>query len=187
MKGMGWTRMAKGLALAALLITASLVACGGEKATSEEHFRLGNEATQKGEWEHAISEYNAALEIEPDNASVLTNLGVVYYNTGELELAIEQYEKAVEIAPKDADIHSNLGAALVQVNQLERALDEYLLAVELDPELFEAQFGLGVVYALLGNNEKAIEAFETFQALDTGQDPMATQQAREYLQQLRGQ
>jgi tetratricopeptide (TPR) repeat protein len=181
------TRTARGLVVVALLVVAGMVACGGEKVSSKEHFQLGNEATQNGDWELAIAEYEAVLDVEPDNASALTNLGVVYYNTGELELAIEQYEKAIEIAPKDADIRSNLAAALVQVNQLERALDEYSLAVELDPDLFEAHFGLGVVYALMGDNEKAIEAFEAFQALDTGKDPMATQQAQQYLQQLRGQ
>jgi Flp pilus assembly protein TadD len=184
---MGRTWTGKGLVMATLLIVASLVACGGEKASSEEHFRLGNEAAQNGEFEQAIVEYEAVLKIEPDNTSALTNLGVVYYNTGQLELAIEQYDKALEIAPEDADIHSNLAAAHVQLNQLEEALSEYQLAAELDPDLPEARFGLGVVYAQLGDNEKAIKAFEAFQELDTGKDSMATQQALQYLKQLRGQ
>ena len=75
----------------------------------------------------------------------------------------------------------------MQVNQLEKALEEYSLAVELDPELPEAHFGLGVVFVQLGDNEEAIKAFEAFQALDSGQDAMATQQAQQYLEQLRGQ
>jgi tetratricopeptide (TPR) repeat protein len=106
----------------------------------------------------------------------------------------DRYTKAIELAPNDADIHSNLAAAYVQKHQtsgapdqLDKALEEYQKAVELNPNLAQAFFGLGVVNAVLGQNDAAIEAFERFQELDTGQDPMATSNADEYLKKLRGQ
>jgi tetratricopeptide (TPR) repeat protein len=155
--------------------------------TAEEHFLQGNTYAQNGQFEEAIAEYLAVLEIEPDHVSAMTNLGVAYYNTGQLEEAIAQYKEALDIAPDDADIHSNLAAAYVQVGDLDTALQEYQRAVELAPDLAQAHFGLGVVYAELNDTERAIEAFEQFQAVDSGQDPTATELARQYLEQLKGQ
>jgi tetratricopeptide (TPR) repeat protein len=170
-----------------LAITLGLVACGGENATVKEHFTKGNELAGAGEYDKAIEEYKAALQAEPNNVSVLTNLGVAYYNTGQLDQAVTQYQTALENAPNDADIHSNLAAAYVQQGKLDEAQAEYERAVELQPDLAPAHFGLGVVYSNQGANDEAIQAFEKFLEFDTGNDPIASEQAQQYLNQLRGQ
>jgi tetratricopeptide (TPR) repeat protein len=176
-----------------LLIMLSLSMCGKEEP-AEEHFKRGNELSLSGEFEEAVAEYEQALEIEPENVDLMSNLGVAYYNLGQLDKAIDQYSRAIEIAPNDADIRSNLAAAYVQkhqtsgaLDQLDRALEEYQKAVQLEPTLAQAFFGLGVVYALFSRNDDAIQAFEEFQRLDTGQDSQATSNAEEYLKLLRGQ
>ncbi len=198
--------------LMALLLTVTLVGCGAkptatpstdapyvvdESLSAEEHFQKGNEFAQAGEFDKAIAEYLAVLKADPNNTSALTNLGVVYYNIGDLDQAIAQYQKALQIAPNDADIHSNLAAAYVQKAQvgqttpdsalMGKALQEYQKAVELRPDLAEAYFGLGVIYVTLGENDKAIAAFEKFQQVDKGTDKIATEQAAQYLKQLKGQ
>jgi Flp pilus assembly protein TadD len=185
-------RKSGAIGLVVLFIALALAACGSETPTAEapsleEHFDQGNEFAQAGDFEKAIAEYQAVLEMAPDNVSALANLGVAFYSTGKLDEAVTQYEKALELEPGDADIHSNLGAAYVQLGQLDQALGEYQKAVEINPDLAEAQFGLGVVYVQMGKPEEAIQAFETFQRLDSGKDQIATQQAEQYLQQLKGQ
>ena len=175
-----------------LSIMLTLTMCGNE-TPAEDHFQLGNDFSLSGDFEDAVAEYEQALEVEPENVDVLSNLGVAYYSLGQLDEAIEQYSRAIEIAPKDADIRSNLAAAHVQKyqasgaqEQLDSALQEYQKAVELNPSLAQAFFGLGVVYSVLGRNEDAVQAFEEFQKLDTGQDTTATNNAEEYLKLLRG-
>jgi len=174
--------------------SASPLVEGPEPISAEEHFRQGNEFSQAAEFEQAAEEYRKVLELEPQNVDAMTNLGVAYYNLGKLDEAVEQYRKALTIAPSDADIHSNLAAAYVQKyqlsgasEQLDQALAEYQTAVGLTPDLPEAHFGLGAVYLLLGRNKDALQAFETFLDLDTGKDPVATDNAKEYIKQLRGQ
>ena len=190
---MNTTQKAASLILVSLLIMLSLSMCG-EAKPAEDYLRRGNELSFSGEFEQAVDEYEQALKLEPENVDLLSNLGVAYYNLGQLDKAIDQYSKAIEIAPGDADIRSNLAAAFVQqyqtsgsLDHLEKALEEYQTAVELDPKLAEGFFGLGVVYALLGRNDDAIQAFEEFQALDTGKDSLATSNAEEYLKLLRGE
>jgi Flp pilus assembly protein TadD len=181
-----------GMAFLAALLILALAACGVPEPTAkgpsvEALFQKGNQFAQSGEFEPAIGEYLAVLELEPDNVSAMTNLGVAYYSTGQLEEAIKQYENAQKLAPEDADIRSNLAAAYVQMGQFEDALEQYRKAVELKPDLAEAHFGLGVVFLQLGQMEDAIEAFVAFQDHDSGKDSIATDQAEQYLQQLRGQ
>jgi tetratricopeptide (TPR) repeat protein len=174
--------------------TAEPSAPGEPSSTALDHFSQGNDLNRDGEFEKAAEQYEKALELDPQYVDAMTNLGVAYYNLGQLDRAIEQYTKAIEIAPNDADIRSNLAAAHVQKHQssgdpteLDKALEQYEKATELNPDLAEAHFGLGVIHALQGANTQAIEAFERFQELDQGQDPVATNSAAEYLQQLRGQ
>lgn len=193
------TRKSRIFCLLGLLIMMSLAACGAATPAKDpvlvkEYFERGNELSQTGEFEKAVDEYKKVLEIEPQDVDAMSNLGVAYYNLGQLDDAIGQYSKAIELAPDDADIHSNLAAAYVQQyqvsgtpDQLERALEEYQKAVKLKPDLPEAYFGLGVVYVLLQRNQDAIEAFVRFQELDTGKDSVATDNAMQYLKQLRGQ
>lgn len=174
--------------------TASPPTPGGPSSTAQDLFRQGNDYSRGGDFEKAAEQYEKALELEPEYVDAMTNLGVAYYSLGQLDQAIEQYTRAIEIAPGDADIRSNLAAAHVQKHQssgdpgeLDKAVEQYETAVALNPDLAEAHFGLGVIYALQGENAQAIQAFERFQELDQGQDPVATNSAADYLKQLRGQ
>ncbi|HSJ54516.1 MAG TPA: tetratricopeptide repeat protein [Anaerolineae bacterium] len=194
---------ASALFLMALLLGASLAGCGAAAPTSEplptaeataaqpasaqEFFQVGNQHARVGEFEEAISAYQAALELEPDHVSAMTNLGVAYYNNGQLDEAVSEYLKALAVSPDDEAIHSNLAAAYVQQGKLEEALASYTRALEIEPTLSQAYFGLGVVYMQMEQTEDAIQAFENFQKYDNGEDSVATSQAEQYLNQLRGQ
>ena len=185
------TRKATLLLLVGLLGSLALTACGPEV---KGHFEKGNEFFEAMQFAEAAEEYEKALELEPDNVDVMSNLGVTYYRLGQLDKAVKVYTRAIAIAPKDADIRSNLAAAHVQqyepggaTDQLDMALEQYHKAIELAPDLAEAHFGAGAVYALLGRVEEAIQAFEKFQELDTGTDLKATENAHAILEQLRGQ
>ena len=38
--------------------------------TAEEYYRLGNEYRQRGDWKHAIENYNEAIELDPQSPAV---------------------------------------------------------------------------------------------------------------------
>lgn len=161
------------------LVNATEYSRTGDQERAQEELNLS-----ESEFGEAARMFETVLGIDPEHTAAMVNLGAVYYSLGQLDKAINQYQQALELEPNDAGIHSNLAAAFFQKNDMSRALTEYQLAVELDPTLAEAHFGLGVTYMLLERPDEAILAFETFQALDDGEDPIASQQAAEYLQQL---
>jgi tetratricopeptide (TPR) repeat protein len=185
------TRRATLLLLIGLLAALSLAGCG---PAARGHFEKGNALYEEMQFAEAVEEYEKALELEPDNVDVMSNLGVTYYRLGKLDEAIEVYNRAITAAPEDADIRSNLAAAYVQkqgpdggTDYLNKALEQYQKAIELQPDLAEAHYGAGTVYALMGQVEEAIQEFVKFQDLDKGNDPRATENAAAILEQLRGQ
>lgn len=63
--------------------------------------------------ERGFKLYNLILEKEPDNASVLNNIAVIYENKNELETALSYFEKA-----------KNLSSKVLYKNNFERVLDK---------------------------------------------------------------
>ncbi len=162
------------------LVSATQYSQNGDQERAQEELDLS-----KSEFRQAIAKFEEVLTREPEHVSAMINMGAAYYNLGELDKAIAQYEQALELEPDDAGVHSNLAAAYFQLGDTQGALREYELAAHLDPDMAEAHFGLGVTYMILNQPDEAIDAFERFQALDDGDDPIASQQAGQYLQQLR--
>jgi len=101
--------------------------------------------------------------------------------------AVAKLLTALAADPYNVHATYNLAAAYVQKQEFDQALAEFQRAIDLEPDLAEAHFGMGVVYVLKSENDQAIAAFVRFQELDTGRDRVATEQAKEYLRQLRGE
>ena len=165
--------------------------------SAQAQFELGNSYVRTGQWVQAQAAFQKAIELDPNFQSAYANLGVVYYQLENLDLAASQYKKALELNPNDGDVAYNLGALYLQQallsgdtpdpTLLDQAITQLRQAAELNPDLAEPYFSLGVAYHALNQKEQAIEAFETFLARDTGEDPRAGQEAQRYLEALRNQ
>ncbi|NOX60707.1 MAG: tetratricopeptide repeat protein [Chloroflexi bacterium] len=153
----------------------------------DAYFQLGNAYARQGRLSDAQEAYEKALNINPNHAATLSNLGVVLYQLGKLNEAKAQFEKALQVNPNDAPTHYLLGATLLQMNDLAGAEKSFQKALELDPVLPEAHFGMGMLRRLQGRIDEAIAEFETFLAGPPAQDPRARGEAERILEELRGQ
>ena len=61
------------------------------------------------QYDEALSEFQKALKLNPRNARILYNLGVIYESKEDIEIAKTLYLKALEIDPKleEAQKHLN--------------------------------------------------------------------------------
>ena len=55
---------------------------------------LGNAAYDAREFAQAVDAYEKALELHPDDANVMTDLGTAYRNEGQFDKALELFRKA---------------------------------------------------------------------------------------------
>lgn len=70
---------------------------------------LGNDYFDTHQYQKAVESYGRALELDPNNADVLTDQGVMYRNLGQFDRAIANFEKASKVAPQHVQSLFNLG------------------------------------------------------------------------------
>jgi serine/threonine-protein kinase len=91
----------------------------------------------------AEGEYRAAVEIDPNNATIQSALGHVLVQERKWDEAINTLRQAITLEPNDAVAHNNLGVALQTVGSADAAVPEFREAVRLRPDYLEAHSNLG--------------------------------------------
>ena len=94
--------------------------------------QLGNLCFDSDFPEKAIAAYEKALALDPNNADVLTDMGVMYRKSGKYDKAVQSFDKAVGVNPKHEIARFNKGIVLMHdLNNPQGAIQawEELLAV----------------------------------------------------------
>ncbi len=106
--------------------------------------RLDYDADQ---YDHAILQFQKAIQLAPDMAQAYNNLGLCYYRQNRNGLAIANYQKAIDLNLKsghpDAWPYLNLAITERSLNQPSEAEAHLREAIRLDPNLAPAHFQLG--------------------------------------------
>ena len=176
----------RAMALTVILLVAALayqffLAPSPEQQALSQRLSEGESLVLKGELEEALQQYQAALELAPDDPSVHLYLLAIYEELGEGSRAAEHYEEAKRLLPSAADFHANLSLvyfrmASAGLDTVERAEEQALAAVEADEDSAMAHFALASAYELQGRVAEAIGEFEL--ASNLSDDPSMTVLAR---------
>jgi len=113
-----------------------------------------------GRKEEARKAFQSALDLDPNDATVLGDLTIVETQLGDDEAALAHAQGAVRAAPGEAVHHYNLGNLLARKKRYEEALPSLLRAIEIDPGYAYAYNELGNVYLELDRPAEARKAFE---------------------------
>jgi tetratricopeptide (TPR) repeat protein len=110
----------------------------------------------------AVKHFKKAVEIKPDYAPAINNLGTAYLNKKEWDNAIRCFKEVSEnllYATPHFPL-SNMGWAYY--NKKEYALAEkfYLKALEISPKFINARVGLGKTYIAMGRGSEAVATLE---------------------------
>jgi len=96
-----------------------------------------------------------ALKIEPNNISVLNNLGLVSANSGGDVMAEMYFEKALHLKPNFLDALINYGNLKIKQNRNEEAKKLFISALKIDNKIVPAKISLAGYYEQSGNFEEA--------------------------------
>lgn len=128
--------------------------------TSEEYIERGLDFVEQGELKLAAADFQAALELDPENIDALNNLGLVYIELSLYEPASELFETVLASDPGNVVANGGMCAALafIQPVQGEARCRE---VIQENPQNAEAINSLGIALILQDKNEDAIAAFQT--------------------------
>ena len=73
-------------------------------------YREGSLALEKGEFDLAVSDLEAAAALQPDSSEIQNHLGIAYEGSGEIEDARRAFERAVALDCDNASASTNLEA-----------------------------------------------------------------------------
>ena len=110
--------------------------------------------------EEALSAYDKALSLKPDNAVVYNNRGATKSLLRQLETAISDYDKAIQLKQDYADAYYNRGWARSELHQYEAAIADYDETIELNPNHADAHYNRGFAKGKLHQCESAIADYD---------------------------
>lgn len=148
-----WPQRRKVLAGAAIVVIAALACCAWTQtsywrnnerlwthtlAVTERNDvalnNLGVVFLARGLVDEALSRFQDAVTIRPDNAPAQGNLGKAFLQKGNLDEAMTHYRRLLQIEPNNLEAHNILGTAFFQEGKVDQAIGEWqrILAIEAD-------------------------------------------------------
>ncbi|MGZ6125459.1 MAG: tetratricopeptide repeat protein, partial [Myxococcales bacterium] len=130
--------------------------------TPEAHLGLGViDAWSLGRPEEAEKEFKRALEMRPDYAEAMNNLGALYIQRGRFNEAVPPLEKAAKDPLYKSRVlaQANLGWALYKAGQPELGVGEIKGALAVAPKYCMGWRQLGTIYSEQGKIEDASKAY----------------------------
>lgn len=130
--------------------------------SAEEHLDLGLSYEAKGEWDLAISEYQAALKKGGTSSVIEGYLGNVYYAKKDFASAERSYRRSLRDNPKNAPVLNNLASIYIaeKIN-FQEAETLARRAIEADPARKAYYLDtLGEIYMERGDYDLARSAYD---------------------------
>jgi len=134
--------------------------------TSRVYYLLGRAYHQEGKWDQAISEYEKAIQINPQ-AEIYFYCGNAYYANHLYERAALNFQKALILDSKDINSLNNLGYAYLNLNKLDDAFKIFSEVLALDSNYVEALIGRGIVFYKNKKYEQAINEYKKVLEIDS--------------------
>jgi tetratricopeptide (TPR) repeat protein len=134
---------------------------------SEAWFQRGLELEETGApVSQAIEAYRKVLELNPEAAGALVNLGTIYYRQRKFADAEKYYRAAIEADPAYPLAQFNLGNLYDEQGRVTEAMDHYRKALHLNPQYADAHFNLALLCERCGEALKAVHHWKCYLKLD---------------------
>jgi tetratricopeptide (TPR) repeat protein len=105
----------------------------------EERLQRGIAFKVEGNYEAALAEIQAVLEVDPNWAAARRQLGLVLGFTGMFDESLEELKKTKELDPSCLDARNDLGLTYAMLGMRDEAKQEFEEVLELDPGNATAQ------------------------------------------------
>ena len=123
-------------------------------------WRRGNGFYKREAYDRALSSYNEAIRLDPDNAQFFDSRGNVYYDKADYDRAIADYDDAIRRNKFYSAAFNSRANAYHEKGEDDRAIQDYDEAIRLNPEFALAFNNRGNLFNGEGEHERAIRDFD---------------------------
>ncbi|MGA1840177.1 MAG: tetratricopeptide repeat protein [bacterium] len=127
---------------------------------SEVYYNLSVVSRLKGQQDKAVKAAHMAIELDPNYADAINQLGQLAFDKGAPEEASKYFLRALRIEPKHLEASNNLGVLYHSQGREEEAIKAFRHALSIDPNRGEAYNNLGSIYLSMGLYDQAEEEFK---------------------------
>ena len=120
---------------------------------------LGDIYFGKGDFQAAVDQYRASLDVNRDDPSILNNLGMAYMNLQRYGSAIPNLERALAFDPENVEYCHNLATVYRDYGMLDKAAEGFLKIIQLKPDDPNVYNDLGDIYRKEGRGEEALKQY----------------------------
>lgn len=131
-----------------------------EPMEPEHRVSLGYTYLRRGDFDRALIQMNAALEMDETYMPAYLNKGYVYQAMELWDEALENFQKVTELAPDDYRGFQNMGVCYMYLGMYDEALNMYHTAKAMRPGASDVAYYAGMTYERMGAIEAAIAEYE---------------------------
>jgi len=154
------------------------------------HFSKARMLDEQGQASQAIEEYKKALELDPNNSMIFSEMAESYMRNNRVREAVDTAEKAVRANPDNVEAHKLLSQIYVQLigranaqqppspEVINNAIREFEEIVRIDPNERQSFLMLGRLYQIKGDRNKATEIYRKFLGAEPGSEEGVTALAK---------
>ena len=149
------------------------------------HFRAAKQATQAGNIDRAVEEYNKVLSLNPRLVEARVNLGLAYYMLGYYDQAITELESAVRQRPDLLGANLFLGIGYLKLGFPTKAIPALQKVLRAEPSNKEARRALLACYVAQDNYREAAKESRVFFSLESDREEAWFRLGHDYLDMAR--
>jgi len=182
--------------LALGLLTTGLATTGiaQAKVTSRTeayyHFSKARMLDDGGQAAQAIEEYKKALDLDPNNSLILSEMAESYLRNNRLREAVDVAQKAIQGDRDNIEAHKILSTVYLQVigranaqqppstETINNAIREFEEITRIDPTERQSFLMLGRLYQIKGERDKAADIYKKFLGVEPGSEEGVTALAK---------
>ncbi len=100
---------------------------------------------QLGRYSEAMTDYEKAVQLAPNEASGYIGRGNIYLKRQEYSQAVKQFSSAISLDPGHALAYYNRGTSYGHMQQIDAAISDFSRAIEIKKEYADAYFNRGIM------------------------------------------
>jgi tetratricopeptide (TPR) repeat protein len=154
------------------------------------HFSKGRLLDDQGQPGQAIDEFKKALELDPNNSLILSEMAESYLRNNRVRDAVESAQKSIQADRDNIEAHKLLTTVFLQIigrataqqppsaETINSAIHEFEEIIRIDPTERQSFLMLGRLYQIKGDRDKATEIYKQFLGVEPGSEEGVTALAK---------